>query len=130
MGTDNSAQCGEMSGYVDLPQRFCAAFFAISFFLSGDNLAARAKPPLAPPSFPIATAWGFLLSVGFSSAGILSVVARTTKAAISEMSLLLFLGRCMYILCHVLARLSMRKKMKLNLYRGFISCAETIFGRD
>jgi len=35
--------------------------------LAGDNAAARATPPLAPPNFPNATAAGFFPRFGSSS---------------------------------------------------------------
>jgi hypothetical protein len=47
---------GRWGFYFD--QRFCAAFLAISRRFAGVNLSARAFPPLAPPSFPSATAAG------------------------------------------------------------------------
>lgn len=45
-------------------QRLAAAFLAIAFRFAGDSAAARALPPLLPPSFPNATAAGFLVSGG------------------------------------------------------------------
>ena len=48
-------------------QRAAAAFLAIIFRLRGDSAAARALPPFAPPSFPRATAAGFLPAFGSSS---------------------------------------------------------------
>src|SRR5256885_16295304 len=47
-----------------LAQRAFAAFWAISFLCSGDSFAARARPPLVPPSFPNATTAGFFLYAG------------------------------------------------------------------
>jgi hypothetical protein len=47
------------AGYYLVPQRALAAFLAIADRFRGDSAAARAAPPLAPPSFPSATAAGF-----------------------------------------------------------------------
>ena len=55
--------------------RFSAAFFAIAFRFAGDNAAALAGPPLAPPNFPSATAAGFFTASGSGGA---SPVAMST----------------------------------------------------
>jgi hypothetical protein len=49
------------------PHRAFAAFFAMALRLRGDSAAALAAPPFAPPSFPNATAAGFLPAFGLSS---------------------------------------------------------------
>ena len=46
--------------YEVVPHRDFAAFFAIAFRFAGESASALAFPPLAPPSFPRATAAGFL----------------------------------------------------------------------
>lgn len=51
-----------------LPHLFAAAFFAIALRLAGDSAAARAFPPLAPPSLPSATAAGFFVDSGSACA--------------------------------------------------------------
>ena len=45
--------------YFLFPQRTRTALRAISDLRSGESLAARALPPLRPPSLPKATAAGF-----------------------------------------------------------------------
>ena len=53
----------------DLFHRAAAAFLAIALRLVADSFAARALPPLAPPSRPSATAAGFFPSSGSTSGG-------------------------------------------------------------
>jgi hypothetical protein len=54
-------------GDINFAQRAFAAFLAIIFLLLGESFAARALPPLNPPSFPSATAAGFFSLVAFST---------------------------------------------------------------
>ena len=74
----------EMCGYYDwgLFQRASAAFFAMALRLAGVSAAARALPPLSPPSRPSVTAAGFLAGSGGSSLGIAPVARWTISNAV------------------------------------------------
>ena len=62
-------------------QRFLAAFLAISDRRAAESFAARARPPLSPPSLPSATAAGFF-SGSVGEVGRLPVTAFTTENAV------------------------------------------------
>lgn len=70
-----------------LAQRACAARWAMALRVSEDNLAALARPPFWPPSFPRATAAGFFFlgrdgnCIGRFSVRGAPIVASTTLSA-------------------------------------------------
>ena len=74
-----------------------AAFFAMALRFAAESLSALARPPLAPPSLPRATAAGFFPAFG-SSSGVPSICSpmacSTTRKALTAkyLSLLERLG--------------------------------------
>lgn len=88
-----SISCHSDVGFLSAPQRFWAAFRAISLRRLGERAAALAVPPLAPPSRPSATAAGFFLCFG----GACPVASATTRKAASATSSFFLerLGMCL-----------------------------------